>query len=466
MGKDQETGRVVLDPSGALGGDRLAEDFRQLAGALRSKRDEVLQGLASLRRGAPPPHAGPMDAGFIDLPERLLEEPVDSGALSRILETSARFARTVDSFVNVGIGGSYMGTRALFEACGRPYHNEHPPAARGGRPRLYFAGHNVDNDVLDDLISLLTTPEGGGARPWGIVTVSKSGTTLEPAMVFRRLLTALFDACGRDRERLASRLIVITGKTGELRETADALGCRDVFEVPDDVGGRFSVLSPVGLVPAAILGLDIRKLLEGARDMTRHFMTAEPGENAVLDYAGLCYLWQQRGASCRVLAVWGEKLEALGYWYDQLVSESLGKEGRGPTPITMLNTRDLHSRGQQQQEGARDKLLVNLFAQRDRQPPIRAGAPIVPVAGATNLDDRTLPEVMRAARDGANAAYRLDGRPTANLSIPVIDEHHLGQLFQMLMLATVVEGRLMGINPYGQPGVEAYKKQMKAILGI
>jgi glucose-6-phosphate isomerase len=232
------------------------------------------------------------------------------------------------------------------------------------------------------------------------------------------------------------------------------------------VGGRFSVLSPVGLVPAAVLGLDIQRLLEGARDMTHHFLEAEPGRNLVLDYAGLCYLWQGQGASCRVLAVWTQRLEALGYWYDQLLSESLGKDGRGPTPITMLNTRDLHSRGQQQQEGARDKLLINLFAERDGQPAIRAGAPVVPVPDATDLDDRTLPEVSRAARDGANAAYRTAARPTVNLSVPVIDAYYLGQLFQLLMLATVVEGRLMSIIPYGQPGVEAYKKQMKSILGL
>ncbi len=257
----------------------------------------------------------------------------------------------------------------------------------------------------------------------------------------------------------------VTGKSGKLFELARALHCKDVFEVPDGVGGRFSVLSAVGLLPAALLGLDIEKLLRGAATINDHFRTAPPIENVVLQFVGICHLMDElRGCNVRVLATWGKRLEAFGFWYDQLLAESLGKKERGALPLTVVNTRNLHSRGQQHQEGKRDKLITNLFAERPRSEPAAIGRSELDQDGLNELAAKTLPDILAAALAGTNKAYRDANRPTADIRLPQLDEYTLGQLFQMLMLATVTEGRLIGINPYGQPGVEAYKRNMNAIL--
>ena len=265
----------------------------------------------------------------------------------------------------------------------------------------------------------------------------------------------------------ASELVIpVTGSSGRLFELATALGCRESFPVPDGVGGRFSILSAVGLLPAAILGIDIVRLLEGAATMNTHFRTAPPGQNVVLDYVGVSHLLEtQRGATLRVLSVWAKSLETTGLWYDQLLAESLGKHERGATPFTTVNTRDLHSRAQQHQEGRRDKLITNVVVDHWRCDPLPVGHSDFDQDKLNDIAGKTLPELMSAAVAGTNQAYRDDGRPTADIHLPRVDEASLGQLFQMLMLATVVEGRLLGINPYGQPGVEKYKQNMNRILG-
>jgi glucose-6-phosphate isomerase len=225
------------------------------------------------------------------------------------------------------------------------------------------------------------------------------------------------------------------------------------------------VLSAVGLLPAVVMGLDVVRLLEGAAAMNQRFRTAPPGENPVLDYAGISWLMgARRGATIRVLSTWGKRLESVGLWYDQLLAESLGKNGQGATPLTVVNTRDLHSRGQQHQEGRRDKLITNLVVGQPDRPPVKIERSALDQDKLNELAGTTLPEVLAAALLGTNQAYAEDHRPTADIRLPRLDEAALGQLFQMLMLATVVEGRLAGINPYGQPGVEAYKRNMNAIL--
>lgn len=412
----------------------------------------------------------PLDAAFFPLPEQILtayRQDQASSELGQILQTANRLGELVDRVVVLGIGGSYMGARALMDACCQPYFNELDRGQRGGRPRMYFEGNNVDNDATQGLLSLL-----GHGRPatsvddrWGIVVISKSGGTLETAVAFRQFLGALRQSCGGDAEQLKKLVVPVTGRSGKLFELASALGCADLFHVPDGVGGRFSVLSPVGLLPAAILGLDVVRLLEGAVAMNEHFRSAPAQENVVLQYVGVCHLMEtKRNATIRVLSVWSKALEAVGLWYDQLLAESLGKKEEGATPITAVNTRDLHSRAQQHQEGRLDKLHTNLIVDQWRTDPLAVGE------SALNYDDlnkhatKTLPQIMSAAIAGTNKAYREGGRPTADIHLPRIDEYCLGQFFQMMMLATVVEGRLIGINPYGQPGVEAYKKNMNAIL--
>ena len=450
-----------------------AADLQALAPQLEAARRETLdvdQGL--LAGGGPiPPEKDPLDAAFIDLPRRLLadyNENRPTSELYRVLRTANRLRDLVDRVVVLGIGGSYMGARALMDACCDPFFNELSRGDRGSRPRMYFEGNNVDNDASQGLLKLL----GNGRRAtsvedrWGIVVISKSGGTIETAVAFRQYLAALRKSCGDDAQQLAQLVVPVTGGSGRLFELSKALGCPEVYPVPDGVGGRFSILSSVGLLPAAILGIDVVKLLEGAVAMTDHFRAAPVGSNPVLDYVGVSHLLESRcGVDIRVLSVWAKSLETTGLWYDQLLAESLGKAERGATPFTAVNTRDLHSRAQQHQEGRRDKLMTNVIVDRWRCDPLSVGASDLDHDKLNDIASKTLPELMSAAVAGTNQAYRDDGRPTADFHLPAVNEFSLGQFFQMMMLATVVEGRLMGINPYGQPGVEGYKKNMNRLLG-
>lgn len=466
---------ISYDPRGVMLPEHgLAEDdLGQLAGRLNAARDEVVADAKLWAEGGDvPTKKQPLDAGFMELAERLLAEyraDTRKSQIGRIQATADRLAAEVDRVVILGIGGSFMGARALLEALCHPYYNELSAEQRRYRPRVYFEGNNVDGDAIRSLVEVFGGPRDLSKplpAPWAIVVISKSGGTLETAVALRYCLSILGGVLKCDMKKLGSLVVPITGATGKLFDLSQSIGCKEVFNVPEGVGGRFSVLSAVGLLPAAIMGLNIVDLLEGAAAMNEHFCTAPVGKNAVLDYTGICHLLEtQRGCDIRVFSTWGKRLEAVGLWYDQLLSESLGKEGRGAFPITVVNTRDLHSRGQQHQEGKRNKLITNVIV---RQPTRDVGFPSIEgdPDGLNDLAEKntTFNDILAAAIAGTNKAYRDDNRPTADLQLPTLNEHVLGQLFQMLMLATVVEGRLIGINPYGQPGVEAYKKNMNAIL--
>jgi glucose-6-phosphate isomerase len=420
-----------------------------------------------------PPELQPLDAGFIDLPQKTLDQyrkQPDSSVLGRVLAQSAKLREQTDRVVILGIGGSYLGARALFEALKSGYHNELPPEKRLGTPRIYFEGNNVDNDALQDLLDLLQTacvdPELREER-WGVIVISKSGGTMETAAAWRVFQREAAEFYGLHSERLRELFVPVTGADGKLCNLCKALGYKDedILTIPDNVGGRYSIFTPVGLLPAAVMGLDVRAVLLGAAAMTRRFLEEPFERNPVLQYAAINYLMNvQCGKSVRILSIWSKKLEAVGLWYDQLLSESLGKHGRGATPVTAVETRDLHSRGQQHQEGARDKIINNLVLKTAAQPPVMIGMADRNEDELNAYSRKGYPDLMDAALRGTNQAYAEVARPTADLIVPVLSEHTIGQLLQMLMLATVVEGRLMGVNPYGQPGVEAYKKNMKALL--
>ena len=439
----------------------LPSDLYWLVPRLEAARKEVLDDTAAWNSGAPvAKEKQPLDAGFFELPERLLR--TDRAVVDRVVAVADRLAGEVDRVVVLGIGGSYMGARALMEACCHPYHNELPRQRRNGRPRMYFEGNNVDNDAVCGLLDLLE-----GADDWALVVISKSGGTLETAAAFRIFFQALKHVCANHPEKLRRRVVPITGRTGKLRALARRLGLsdQDMFDIPEGVGGRFSVFTPVGLLPAAILGLDVVALLEGAAAMNDRFRNAPALDCPPLAYAGMSHLMElRRGATIRVLSTWGKRLEAVGLWYDQLLAESLGKQCAGATPLTVVNTRDLHSRGQQHQEGRRDKLITNVYVEQCQREALRIGQWETDEDDLNQYAEKTLPDVLAAAFTGTNEAYAADGRRTATIRLPRLDEFSLGQLLQMLMIATVVEGRLIGINPYGQPGVEAYKNRMVAIL--
>jgi glucose-6-phosphate isomerase len=461
---------LQYDPSAAL---RLLPEgsVQALTSQLDAARAETLADIDLLESGGEiPSEKQPLDAAFINLPRQLLDELDSAGDDSEIarIERSAQLLRDeVDRVVLLGIGGSYMAARALFEGLCHPWHNALSREKRSGVPRVYFEGNNVDSDAQRDLLEMLprtpSCPRELTDR-WAAVVISKSGGTLETAISFRQFRKALEDYYGAGSEEVRKFIVPVTGEVGKLRDITNEQHYNAHFPIPDGVGGRFSIFTAVGLLPVAVLGLDIRKLLRGAADMTDRFRTAAAGDNPVLDYTAICHASENAGANIRVLSTWGNKLEATGLWYDQLLSESLGKHEKGATPITVVNTRDLHSRGQQHQEGRRDKLITNVIVGNLSKEPL--GIPTF----ESDLDDlnrfasKSVADVLSAAILGTNKAYADEKRPTADLILPQLTEHTLGQFFQMLMLATVVEGRMIGINPYGQLGVEAYKTNTMSIL--
>jgi glucose-6-phosphate isomerase len=411
----------------------------------------------------------PLQAGFIDLPQKLLDgfrRKQDASDLGKVLRVAGRLKENVDRVVVLGIGGSYLGAKALFDALCHGHHNELPAKLRMGKPRVYFEGNALDNDALQDLLELLENtcvdPDIPEER-WGVVVVSKSGGTIETAAAFRAFKAEAAKYYGPKDPILKQVVVPVTGPKGRLRDLCKAEGYADddILTIPDDVGGRFSVLTPVGLLPAAVMGLDVRALLLGAATMTKRFLEEPFERNPVLQYAAVNYLLTEEGKKpTRVLACWSKKLEAVGWWYDQLLSESLGKFGRGPTPVTAVYSRDLHSRGQQHQDGTRDKVITNLVVKTAKHPPVQIGMADRNEDDLNQFSRKGYPDLLDAALRGTTEAYADAARPTADLILPTLTEHTIGQLMQMLMLATVVEGRLMGINPYGQPGVEAYKANM------
>ena len=457
---------IRFDPQGCfLPQHGITKDsVKSISSRLLDVREEILKvDLQLYSEGVVPSDKQPLDAGFLEMPERILDDyrtNKESSELGKILATAKRIQEQVDRVVVLGIGGSYMGAKALLESCCQPYFNDFSRAERGGRPRMYFEGNNVDNDWSQGLLQLLRTEPD---EPWAIVVISKSGGTLETASAFRQFTAELANSFGKDK--LPELIVPVTGAQGKLASLADSIGCIDRFQVPDGVGGRFSVFSPVGLLPAAILGINVVKLLEAAAAMNDHFRTAAYGENVVLDYVAVNHLLERvQGCNTRLLSVWSKSLESVGLWYDQLLAESIGKEEKGALPLTVVNTRDLHSRAQQHQEGRRDKIVNNVILDSWRYDHLAIGESERNDDGLNELAGLGLPDVMNAAIEGTNLAYKSDNRPTTNIHLPAADEAGIGQLMQMMMLATVVEGRLLGINPFGQPGVEKYKINMNRIL--
>ncbi len=445
-----------------------------LAGPLDELRAEMVQtDPQQYNSGEIPADKQPLDARFFWLPEELLsdyEKDREKSELGRIFKVANGLHAEIDAVAVLGIGGSYMGARAMMEACCDPYHNELSRGDRGSKPRVYFEGNNVDNDASAALLSRLASGGYGDSaaeKRFAVAVISKSGGTMETAVAFRQFLAALESSLGEAGKQQLGRLVIpVTGASGKLHELATEIGCEEIFSVPDGVGGRFSVLSSVGLMPAAFLGLDCMKLLEGAVAMNEHFKNADYADNVVLQYVAVNHLLSKhRDKTIRVMSVWSKALESVGLWYDQLLAESNGKQGLGVTPLTTVNTRDLHSRHQQHQQGANDKVFNNIIVESYRSDPLAVGASDRNQDTLNDIADKTLPDIMNAAIKGTNDALHADWRPTTDIILPKIDTHVLGQLFQMLMIATVIEGRLLGVNPYGQPGVEQYKQNMNKNLG-
>lgn len=389
--------------------------------------------------------------GWLDLPEE-----TDEVLLSQIQNCANRLERQSEMVVVIGIGGSYLGARAVTEALQHSYKGFNP-FSDNHAPYVTFAGNNISEDNLCELLEVLDH------KDYSLIVISKSGTTTEPAIAFRILKKHCEDKYGKEWAK--QRIVAITDKArGALKQMADANGY-ETFVIPDDVGGRYSVLTPVGLLPIAVAGFDIRQLIAGARAM-RHELLSQSGlsSNIAQQYALMRYLLYQSGKKIEMMVTYNPKMAFFIEWYKQLFGESEGKEGKGIFPTGATFSTDLHSLGQYIQEGERHLFETVLSIQQSRfQVPIPEDA--------ENLDKlnyllgKSIQEINLTAEEGTRMAH-VDGKvPNLRLIVPKVDENNIGQLIYFFEFSCALGGYLLGINPFDQPGVEAYKKNMFRLLG-
>ena len=395
----------------------------------------------------------PDGAGWHELPERMLDHYQSDRAnseLDQVLKTAKRLSALVDKVLVLGSGQPFVAAGAMMQTCCAPYHNEMTRGQRGGRPRMYFAGDHADNDWTQALLQFLQADSRGDGPEgnWGIVVISKNGDALDTSAATPLFMDALKSKVGENRLSQFVALPPRETQTPAGRATEINGKHRDVAS--DGSGERFGVFAPMRLLPAAVLGIDIVKMLEAACAMNTHFQTAKFGENAVMDYVAVNYLSEvNNGSDTRVLSVWNKSLEATSLWYDQLLTGSLAKRAKNILPLIGAASADAPVSPQSGQKNQRNNVVHNVTVNSWRQEPLAIGKSQWNQAPSNKLADKTLPQIVDAAVKSANLAYKEQGRPTTDIHLPAADEVGLGQLFQMLMLATVMEGRLLGVNADG-----------------
>ncbi|RLD49654.1 MAG: glucose-6-phosphate isomerase [Bacteroidetes bacterium] len=384
--------------------------------------------------------------GWVNLPNKISEE-----LISDIEQTAESIRKKIEVMVTVGIGGSYLGAKAVIEALSDNFSTLKNEA----NPKMLFAGNNLSEDYLFELSDLLKT------KDWAITVISKSGTTTEPAVAFRILKAELEKKYGE--KEASNRIIAVTDKEkGALKQLANQEAYK-TFIIPDDVGGRYSVLTPVGLLPIAVAGFDIRKLIQGAIDTAKN-TSVEKNENYAEIYAAVRNLLYDSGFTNEILVNYNPKLSFFAEWWKQLYGESEGKEGKGIFPASVSFTTDLHSMGQYIQDGKRnlfetvisvEKTKYNIILEKDK----------------TNLDKlnylagKNIEEINKSAELGTLNAHLEGGVPNIRITIPEINEYNIGELIYFFEKACGISGYILGVNPFDQPGVEAYKRNMFQILG-
>ncbi len=417
-------------------------------GAIEALKPQVMAAQTALEQGT---CAGNDFLGWLHLPSN-----ITSTFIAEINATAKILQENCEAVVVAGIGGSYLGARMAIDALSNCF-----GALRPSRfPRILFAGNNLSEVYISELISYLQ-----GVK-FGVINISKSGTTTETAVTFR-LLRKLCEE-KRGKEEAKKVIVAVTdAKKGAARVMADKEGYK-TFVIPDDVGGRFSVLTPVGLLPIAVAGFDIAKLVAGAQEMERLTATNLPfEENPSAIYAAVRNALYQSGKKIEILANYNPKLHNLGEWWKQLFGESEGKDHKGIFPASVDLTTDLHSMGQWIQDGERSifETVVSM------ETSLQGGANLyIPydeedLDGLNYLDKKHLDEVNKMAELGTQIAHVDGGVPNIKISIKCLDEYHIGQLIYFFEKACGISGLVLGVNPFNQPGVEAYKKNMFALLG-
>lgn len=405
---------------------------------------EAQAALATIHNGT---GAGANYLGWVDLPSKITD-----AQLNEIEAAAYRLRESCEAVVTVGIGGSYLGAKAVIEALSdtfASYRNDPK------RPKLLFAGQNIGEDYLYELLSFLSD------KKFGIIVISKSGTTTEPAIAFRLLKELLERNVGR--KEAAERIFAVTdAHKGALRTMADTEGWTS-FVIPDNVGGRFSVLTPVGLLPIAVAGFDIRALVNGAREMQKITTATSFDENPALLYAATRNALYRAGKKIEILVDYNPKLHFLAEWWKQLYGESEGKDHKGIFPASVDFSTDLHSMGQWIQDGERTVFETVISVETSQH------KTIIPT-DSDNLDalnyiaGKRVDQVNKMAELGTRIAHVDGGVPNIRLSIPQLTPNALGKLIYFFEKACGISGYMLGVNPFNQPGVENYKRNMFALL--
>lgn len=379
----------------------------------------------------------------------------DRSEYNRIKEAAETIKSDSDVLVVIGIGGSYLGARAAIEFLNHTFYNVQ--AGKKGQPQVFFAGNNISSTYLHDLIDII------GERDFSINMISKSGTTTEPAIAFRVLKTKLIKKYGK--EEANRRIYATTDQSeGALKEEATAKGYQS-FVIPDGIGGRFTVLTAVGLLPIAVAGGDIDALMAGANEaMEKYCDTSDLSNNHAVQYAVLRNALYRKGKDIEILVNYEPALQYFGEWWKQLFGESEGKDHKGIFPATANFSTDLHSIGQIIQDGQRNLFETVIQVEKPRH---QLAIPHFEedLDGLGYLENETLDFVNQKAFEGTLLAHTDGQVPNFIIQIPTLDAHSLGQLIYFFELSVAISGYLNGVNPFDQPGVEAYKKNMFALLG-
>ncbi len=381
--------------------------------------------------------------GWVKLPTS-----TDEKLLNDIEATAKTLREDCEYVVAIGIGGSYLGAKAVIEALGNSF-----AAYLPGAPKVLFAGQNIGEDYLYELQQLLK------GRKFGIIVISKSGTTTEPAIAFRLLKEQLEQQAGKDEAR--KRIVAITdAKRGALRTLATSEGYK-TFVIEDNVGGRFSVLTPVGLLPIAVAGYDIKALVEGAREMEKATLSGK--DMSAVTYAMTRNALYRAGKKIEILVNYNPKLHFFGEWWKQLYGESEGKDHKGIFPAAVDNSTDLHSMGQWIQDGERT-IFETVISVAEQKYEVRIPSDDDNLDGLNYIAGKRVDEVNKMAELGTKLAHVDGGVPNMQLVVPALTENALGQMIYFFEAACGVSGYLLEVNPFNQPGVEAYKKNMFALL--
>lgn len=388
--------------------------------------------------------------GWIDLPVNY-----DKDEFVRIQKAAEKIGKDSDVLLVIGIGGSYLGARAAIEFLRHSFYNSVSKEIRK-TPEIYYCGNNISTTYVKHLMQTI------GDRDFSINIISKSGTTTEPAIAFRVFKKMLINKYGR--EEAAKRIYATTDKArGALKNLATEEGYES-FVVPDDIGGRFSVLTAVGLLPIAVSGADITKLMEGAASMRQLCISSEFEYNDAMQYAAVRNILLRKGKNIEILANYEPSLHFVSEWWKQLYGESEGKDQKGIFPAAVDFTTDLHSMGQFIQDGQRTmfETVINLEKSTDE---IILEEEEVDLDGLNYLAGQNMDFVNKSAMKGTLLAHTDGNVPNLMITIPEQNEFSLGELFYFFEFACGISGYMLGVNPFDQPGVESYKKNMFALLG-